>query len=375
MQRGSIYKEGNYWYIRYRETQIREGKRVRVRVSTKLGSIQEYKSARSVWPLAAKIINPVNDKSLQPESSQSVKDFITEIYLPHVKKTLRASTHKDYRDIFRVHLENKLNMRLRDFRTVTGQHLLRDITSIGHTSLLRVKSFLSGVFKHAKREGILDGENPMRDVSVPGKPTKYKGPVYDLDETLALLHYVPDPAKIVVAVAALTGLRLAELRGLRWSDFTGNMLHVKRSVWRTHVNDPKTEESEGVVPVLPLLRDALETYRKKVREKNPSGAGDEAYIFAGERRGAPLNLANLARRVILPSIKDAKHVDWKGWHAFRRSLGSTLHSLGVQPKVIQAILRHSDVSVTMSYYIQVPDADTRQAMKKVEEQFEFCGLY
>jgi integrase len=374
MQRGSVYRERNHWYVRYRETQIQDGKPVRIRVARKLAPVgAEYPTPRSVWPLAEKIISPVNDKTMQPASSQSVSDFIKDFYLPHVKTELRPSTYKDYNDIYRVHLKDRLDIRLRDFRTVHGQRLMREITGIGHTSLLRVKSFLSGAFKHAKREGILDGENPMRDVSVPGRPTKFKGPVYDLDEILKILYAVPDPAKIVVAVAAVTGLRLAELRGLRWGDFGGDTLTVSRSVWRTHVSAPKTSESEATIPVLPMLRDALEKHRKKVAKKNPEAVKRDAYIFAGERRGASLNLANLARRVIVPALNEKK-IEWKGWHSFRRSLASTLYSMGVQPKVIQAILRHSDIGTTLKYYVRTPDAETRAAMEKIEEQFDMVGL-
>ena len=291
--------------------------------------------------------------------------------LPHVKLTLRASTYKDYRqDVFEKHLKIRLaDLRMRDFRTVHGQKILASIASpaVGHKTLLRIKSFLSGTFKHAKRQGVLDGENPMHDVSVAGRPVKFTGPVYTISEIENLLITLPAPARAVVAVAALTGLRLSELRGLRWGDYDGETLTISRSVWRTHVQAPKTEASADSVPVLPLLQRVLEVHRTKVKDASP-----DSYIFAGERRGAPLNLANLARRVIVPSLeKSDVSMKWKGWHAFRRGLASNLYSLGVQPKVIQAILRHSDIGTTPSYYVQTPDEETRDAISKIEEMFPF----
>jgi integrase len=142
-------------------------------------------------------------------------------------------------------------------------------------------------------------------------------------------------------------------------------LHVKRTVWRTTVGPTKTEDSEGVVPVLPLLQ--------KVLEKHRNGAADDAYIFAGERRGAPLNLANLARRVIVPAFKkNPQHkLEWHGWHAFRRGLASNLYELGVQPKVIQAILRHGDIGTTLAYYVQTPAEESREALRQIEDAFPF----
>jgi len=165
-----------------------------------------------------------------------------------------------------------------------------------------------------------------------------------------------EPARTVVMVAAFSGLRLSEIRGLRWEDYTGTDLRVSRSVWRTHIGPTKTEESgENPVPVIPILRKALDEHRKRY-------TGD-GFIFAGERRGTPLHLDNLARRAITPVIGDA----WKGWHSFRRGLGTNLYRLGVSPKVIQEILRHADVSTTETHYIVVDRTETKVAMQKLEK--------
>jgi len=56
---------------------------------------------------------------------------------------------------------------------------------------------------------------------------------------------------------------------------------------------------------------------------------------------------------------------WKGWHCFRRSLASNLYTLGVKPKVIQAILRHSDIATTLDFYIETSDAESREALDKL----------
>ena len=170
----------------------------------------------------------------------------------------------------------------------------------------------------------------------------------------------------VIMVVAFTGMRSSEIRGLRWADFDGTSLKVRRSVWRTVINQPKTESSEASVPVLPLLQKALNEHRGRVNGQ------DHQYIFAGERRAVPLNLANLARRVIVPAFGDysweiKQPVEWKGWHAYRRGLATNLQSCGVPAKVTQAILRHSSVSLTMDIYTSVPGEDSRAALAKIEE--------
>jgi integrase len=116
-------------------------------------------------------------------------------------------------------------------------------------------------------------------------------------------------------------------------------------VWRTHLNDEtKTHEDDddpGVVPIIEPLRVVLDA----IKPENASG-----WMFPNTIGGA-LDLDNLADRVIKP-VFQANGLKWKGWHAYRRGLATNLHKLGVPDKVIQAILRHEDVSTTQRSYIK-----------------------
>src|SRR5437763_16149544 len=87
-------------------------------------------------------------------------------------------------------------------------------------------------------------------------------------------------------------------------------------------------------------------------------------MFANSICGA-LDLDNLADRVIKPVFK-ANGMKWKGWHAYRRGLATNLHELGVPDKVIQAILRHEDVSTTQRSYIKTVPQVVTDAMKQLE---------
>jgi integrase len=380
MQRGQIFQHRGNWRVRYREKIVEDGQIKKILRSSFLAPVgKEYPSKRSVGLLADKILAPLNAGTTQPESALTVTYFIETYYLPHVQNELRPSTYKDYRrDVYEKHVKIRLGeIRLRDFRTVNGQRILRDIAEsnadVGHKTLQRIKSFLSGAFKHAKREGFLDGENPMRDTSAPGKPEKFQGEVYTMAEIERIADSVGSDIRslAVISVAAFAGLRLAEIRGLRWSDYDGNTLTVRRAVWRTHVGPVKTPSSQAGVPVLPILKRVLDDYRNRVIASKKGGGLDD-YMFAGERRGAPLNLANLARRVIIPAMQKAEAereepLRWKGWHSFRRALATNLHSCGVDPKVAQAILRHSDLKTTLQFYTMIPDKDARAALQKIED--------
>ena len=165
--------------------------------------------------------------------------------------------------------------------------------------------------------------------------------------------------RAVIGVAAFAGLREGEIRGQWWEDDNGDVLNIRRSVWRTHVNEEtKTHEDEedpGVVPIIEPLRLVLDA----IKPENASG-----WMFPNTIGGA-LDLDNLADRVIKPVFK-ANGLKWKGWHAYRRGLATNLHELGVPDKVIQAILRHEDVSTTQRSYIKTVPQVVTNAMKQLE---------
>jgi hypothetical protein len=109
MQRGYIYKRRGSWLLRYWEPVLREGATSKVRRAVKLAPVnKDFPSKRSVLLLAEKVLAPLNSGQVQPESSLTVAHFIDVYYLPHVKRELRLSTYKDYNDVFRVHLKERL---------------------------------------------------------------------------------------------------------------------------------------------------------------------------------------------------------------------------------------------------------------------------
>jgi len=157
MQCGTIRKHHGSWTLFYYDTVIVENRHVRKKVSKKLADVgDDYPTKRSVLLLAEKILTPINNQTVTPESSQRLTDFIDNHYFPYVRKALRGrpSTVKGYeKDIYELHLRKRLgDIRLRDFRTVNGQRLIAQIEGPGHKTLMRIKSFLSGVFTYALRK-------------------------------------------------------------------------------------------------------------------------------------------------------------------------------------------------------------------------------
>jgi integrase len=350
---------------------------------------------KSVQPFVAEILTPLNGGLLNPQSTMLVTEFVERIYLSeYVDKNLRAATKKQYRDIWEKHLKPRMSkLTLRGFRTVHGEQMLAHIAAqakLGRSSLRHCKAFLPGSFKQAKRLGILDGLNPIMDVSIPRVPEPEEDTyAYSLAEIKSILGVLPEPARTIVLTAAFTGMRKSELRGLRWNNFHGDQLSVERSVWNSTESEPKTKRSRSPIPVIRPLIEALESHR--FRTGVP--AQPNVPIFQAGN-GRPLNLDNLVRRVIGPALspcavcknqadnhkpmghafeRDKNLPLWHGWHAFRRGLATNLHTLGIADKDIQAILRHSTIGLTQNVYIKSVSASQVSALDSLTEKFETCN--
>lgn len=361
MQKGSIIRVGNCWMLRYYEPVIENGTIRKQQKTRKLDATNE-KSARIA---ADVILAPINAQSAPAESRQKLGTFLEYVFLPHCKETLRPSTYQSYSVMWKLlapHIADSLE--LRSARTSDIDTLLKSATGDkprAHTTHRNLKNFLSSAFRLAIRRDLISS-NPVRDAIIPrGKP-KGAPASYTLEEIQMMLKVLPEPARTAVVVAGFTGLRVSEIKGLRWEDFRGNELYVERSVWNGHISDAKTLTSKAPVPILPIVAKALQAHRKRT--------ADSGFIFAGESSGKPLRLENVYRRTMKPVFEANKITCWRGWHAFRRGVGTNLNALGTAPKTMQAILRHSQLSTTMDIYVQPVAKESQAAMKKLEAAFK-----
>jgi integrase len=366
MQRGRIFKKGRSWILSYAvKAQKPDGTVAWAWRSKKLATVGgDYRTEASVRHLAQEILAPHNAKTARPESTDMVEHFLEHTYLPYCKLNLRASTSAGYAFLFKMLKPHIGNQRLRDFGAVEGERLLHDFAAEkprAQTMLKNMKGFLSGAFRYAVRTGVLRF-NPMRETMLPkgGKPMESRE-AYSLATIQAQLKVLAEPERTAILVAALTGLRMSEIRGLRWDDYNGETIQVKRAVWRTFVGETKTPGSAASIPVLPVLARALDLHNQR------TNLGTR-YIFEG-RTGRPLVLANVTRFRIAPKLA-AKKIPWSGWHGYRRGLATTLSDLGVPDKVIQEILRHASVEITRKHYIKTSSAQAEAAMRKLERAFD-----
>jgi integrase len=397
-QKGYLYRRCSGWFVRYCDDVMQPDGTIKRKLVSKRLPVDyggNYRTAKSVQSFVDEILAPLNSGLLNPQATMLVSEFVEKIYLPeYVEKKLRAASIKQYSDVYHNHLQPRLGkLTLRSFRTVHGEQMLAQIAErarLGRSSLRHCKAFLSGAFKQAKRLGILDGLNPIQDTSIPSVPEPEADTyAYSLSEIKSMLAVLPEPARTIVLTAAFTGLRKSELRGLTWASFDGAELRVKRSVWNSTENEPKTKRSKAPIPVVRQLADALNAHKLRA---GILAQPDLPIFQAGN--GKPLNLDNIVRRVIMPALspcaickkQEEEHKPeghafqrdkalplWHGWHAFRRGIATNLHTLGVADKDIQAILRHSNIGLTMNVYVKSVNESQVNALDALNEKFATCS--
>ena len=368
-QEGYLYRKGSLWLLRYYDSEfVADGSVRRVQKTKKLAAVGlRCPNKTAARDLAREFLESINLARNTPESAMTLIRFTEERYLPFVEEHKRISTFRGYRNMWKRYLKPRCDITLREFRTVDGERILGSIANehkLTSTTLAHIKAFLSGMFRFAKRQGVINSENPIRDMVLPKGTSAGETHAYSLEEIGQMLKVLSEPASTIVAVAAFTGVRKGELRGLLWENYDGEQVLISQSFWRGHALEPKTRGSKAPVPVITHLAQRLQRHR--YFSGNPANG-----LMFRSPVGKPINLDALAADVIIPIVNKIG-INWHGWHGFRRGLATNLHQLGVADKTIQRILRHANVAVTQNCYIKTADSEVAAAMQQFERSLEYA---
>src|SRR6266404_9124633 len=196
MQRGSIVQKHGAWHLRYRL----HGKALSVKLAD---YTDDYRTKKSVRPLAERYLQPANQGT--PGDPQTVQQFIDLVYFPLAEKNKRPSTVHGYRKLHSAYIEQRIgSVRLFAFRTKDAQRLLDQIAAenyLTHQTFKNIKSFLSAVFKLAKRLGSVD-QNPIRDTEAPKGKDSAETHAYSEVEIAEMLKILDGVGNVAVCVAA-----------------------------------------------------------------------------------------------------------------------------------------------------------------------------
>lgn len=180
--------------------------------------------------------------------------------------------------------------------------------------------------------------------------------------------------KTIFTVMLFSGLRVGECTGLRWEDidFEKNVIKVNHTLTKYHdtdkgkfvnrIHDPKTKAGLREVPMLECVREAFLNELNFQKENNypPSQAidGYKDFVFIGKngKIRSQLILNKVLKQIIencnrQPNDKTSDvtlpHITC---HSLRHTFATRMCEAGVNFKVIQETLGHSNIQTTLNIY-------------------------
>jgi hypothetical protein len=177
-------------------------------------------------------------------------DFVETVYFPHLESKRKPSTIRGYKQMWKRYLKPRCaSLIMHDVETRTVQALLDTISRedrIGPQPQGHIQHLLNGMFRFAIAQGHSPRGtvNPVTFTETEAIPD-FDGRSYSLEIAL-MLQVLPEPSRTAAALAAFTGLRAGEIRGLSWGAYTRRnlgddgslgVIRVLRSVWRRRIGE------------------------------------------------------------------------------------------------------------------------------------------
>lgn len=176
---------------------------------------------------------------------------------------------------------------------------------------------------------------------------------FTFEEADRLIVAAPRKWKPMIALALRTGLRLGELMALRWQDvdLVAGRLMVRQNVVKGIVGTPKSGKPREV----PLSDEALAALHGHRHDRGPLVFCDHE----GRMLRVPKTRYAMEKACKLAGLRPV------GWHVLRHSFASHLAMRGAPLKVIQELLGHATIQMTMRYAHLSPDV-ARDAVRLLD---------
>ncbi len=261
---------------------------------------------------------------------------------------------------------------------------------MGPDSIAQCHRVLSSIFKCAVEWQIVQ-HNPCRNIKAPPIPKRDLN-CWDEEQTytmLAALEKEPMQFRVMVTMAALTGLRRGELLGLEWKhiDFdkkTARIVQVSQYVNGLGVitKEPKTASSVRLVALPGALVELLKTYKaeQNKRRLKLGEKWEESDRLFTTWNGLPMHPNTInkwfrefqdrlnkelraANKPELPVIR---------FHDLRHSAASIMITQGIDIGTVAKNLGHSRPSITTDIYFTALQTAQERAAAKMDELFASC---
>jgi integrase len=217
---------------------------------------------------------------------------------------------------------------------------------------------IGGIFRYAMDVYGLLGYNPAAGVHrQPDKPSGDIDVLTPPEVELLALHAGNARDAALYRVAAFTGLRLGELRALRWGDidFAKRIVHVRRSYTAKALGTPKS----GRVRSVPLIDQAAKALDGLSRREH--WIDEDDLVFASEA-GSFIDESALRRR--MSTALDRPGLKPMTFHSLRHTFG-TIAVQAFPLTDVQAMMGHANVQTTMVYVHYAPQDDAAAKLGRV----------
>lgn len=187
----------------------------------------------------------------------------------------------------------------------------------------------------------------------------------------------------IFVVALGTGMRIGEILGLTWDcvDFDNRVITVKQTLAylpgdghnaQYEFHQPKTQAGFRKIPMIKKVYDVLayqQTYRKDIATRFSPREGFENLVFTSKTNN-PINAANVKDSInyIVARINREnpdQFFEHLTPHGLRHTFATNCIENGMEPKILQKILGHNSLQMTMDLYCHVRESTLTDEMERI----------
>lgn len=289
-----------------------------------------------------------------------------------LEKLERATIHS-YTSHVKHHIGPKLGHFMLDELTAADVRSFLDAMLADTTRSNAKKSLTSlrSIISEAQERGYVQ-HNVARDVKLRMSRRHEPERLFPTKSEIKLLMENVEPRhQPLIMTAIMTGMRMSELRGLRWSDvdLENKVLRVRQRADRyNQLGVPKSRAGRRDIPLGSSLCSILSEWS----ERCPKGENDLVFPNgAGNVEGH----SNIYNRVFRPLMIKCGIVDENGkprfsLHSLRHAAASLFIEQGWPPKKVQTLLGHSSIIMTFDVYGHLfhDPAEDAKLMEKMEQE-------
>lgn len=348
---GSIKKEGNSWYyVLELGKDLTTGKR-------KQKKKRGFKTKKEAQASYFEALNEINKGNYIEPSKTLFAEYLSD-WLDDKKTKVMQSTWFTYKWLVEKYIIKSLgNVELSKLTPMIIQRFYNELVreeKIALENIQKIHSLINNALKRAEKWGLVH-RNVAALVERP-KANKKEIKVWTVDEVKEfLLKARQDRLYVSFLLAVTTGMRQAEILGLRWQDV--DFEDCSLSIVQILSHDGKvlktgTKTKAGMRKVhLPVeAMEFLKRYKRMVtleRKQNEAVYIDNDLIVSTSV-GTPVIPRNLVRS-FYRIVKNAGLKKIR-FHDLRHTHATLLLKQGVNPKIVSERLGHTDTRMTLDTY-------------------------